>query len=110
MTLTVWPRVDPWWAFASGPESSGEIRPEKRPFHPPVAVVACPNAIPVVSSNTTLRRLPQPALCRSPRTAGFGDFFLCSIKSHPFLLVGGKDRASYPWPLLHGRNQSKPRK
>ena len=65
----------------------------------------CPNAIPVARRSTRLRRLPQAALCRSPRPAGFGDFFLCSIKSHPSFSMG--ERSSFvPTRLLHGSSQS----
>jgi hypothetical protein len=51
-----------------------------------------------------VKRLPHAALCRSPRPAVFGDFFLYFIKSHPFFLMG--ERSSfYPLSLLHGSSQ-----
>ena len=37
-----------------------------------------------------LRRLPQAALCRSPRPGGFRSFCCVHHESHPSFLNGGK--------------------
>src|SRR5215472_9349891 len=90
MTRTVWFLAVPCFAFVSHPVSSGEMR-ENRPF-PAGVFTRCPNAIPVANTtvSTALTRLPQAALCRSPRSEGLR---LCvvTIEISPFLHeTGGK--------------------
>src|SRR5215472_6896012 len=69
MTRTVWTLEVPFLAFESKSESSGAMRDKRPPFGMPP-----PKHIPEASKMTKLTRLPQAALCRSPRPVGFGDF------------------------------------
>src|SRR5208282_5354585 len=75
MTRTVWLCADPCWALARKPESSGAMR---------LFSLLCANAMLVARSSAMLSRLPQAALWRSPRPAGFCDFCVRTIESHPF--------------------------
>jgi len=51
------------------------------------------------------RRLPQAALCRSPRLFGFRNFSVCTMNLTLSFLMG--ERSSfYSVSLLHGSNQS----
>src|ERR1700722_13801929 len=107
MTLTVSPRADPWWALASRPDSSGAIREAASLVL--VLFQRWPNAIPVVSSSTMLKRLPQAALRFSPRPVHRFDLLARNIYS-PFLLCAERTQSSNPAPPLHGSGQSRWRK
>src|ERR1700722_11559948 len=87
MTLTVSPRADPWWALASRPDSSGAMREAASPAL--VLFQRWPNAIPVVSNSTMLKRLPQAALRFSPRPVHRFDLLARNIYS-PFLLCANE--------------------
>src|ERR1700731_4808239 len=105
MTLTVWPCAVPLWAFARRSESSEAIRP----WLPVWLDEFCPNAIPVAKRSVMLRRLPQAALCRSPRPFGFRNFSVCTMNLTLSFLMG--ERSSfYSVSPLHGSSQSMLRK